>query len=117
MKPKNLDPLFNPQSVAVIGASRDPNSVGYGILKNIQKGCVFENEYCKPFKGRIYAINPNADEILNIKTYPKITDIKEDIDLAIIAVPAEEKYCLERYGEKYQKYLEKTPRWIGIPKN
>jgi protein-S-isoprenylcysteine O-methyltransferase Ste14 len=35
----------------------------------------------------------------------------------IIAVRAEEKYCLEKYGEKYQKYLEKTPRWIGIPKN
>lgn len=34
----------------------------------------------------------------------------------IIAVPAEEKYCLEKYGEKYQRYMEKTPRWIGIPK-
>ena len=34
----------------------------------------------------------------------------------IIAAPAEEKYCLEKYGEKYQRYLEKTPRWIGIPK-
>jgi protein-S-isoprenylcysteine O-methyltransferase Ste14 len=34
----------------------------------------------------------------------------------LIAVPAEEKYCLKKYGEKYQKYLEKTPRWIGMPK-
>ncbi|MEE9525227.1 MAG: CoA-binding protein [Candidatus Woesearchaeota archaeon] len=88
MKNNRLDALFNPKSVAIIGASRNHNSVGYGILKNIQKGCVFENEYCKPFKGRIYAINPNADEILNVKSYPKITSIKEDIDLAIIAVPA-----------------------------
>jgi len=34
----------------------------------------------------------------------------------IMAVPAEENYCLEKYGEKYQRYLEKTPRWIGLPK-
>ena len=83
-----LDPIFNPKGIAVIGASRDPASVGYGILKNLIKGCVFENEYCKPFKGRIYAVNPNADEILGITSFPKITDIKEDVDLAIIAVPA-----------------------------
>ncbi|MBD3354633.1 hypothetical protein GF361_01450 [Candidatus Woesearchaeota archaeon] len=83
-----LEKLFKPKSVAVIGASRDPDSVGYGILKNIVKGCVFENEYCKPFKGRIYAVNPNADKILNIRSFPKITEIKEDVDLAVIAVPA-----------------------------
>ncbi|MBW2996097.1 CoA-binding protein [Candidatus Woesearchaeota archaeon] len=88
MTKNKLDPLFNPKSIAVIGASRDHSSVGYGILKNILKGCVFENEYCKPFKGRIYAVNPNADEILNVQSYPKITDIKEDVDLAVIAVPA-----------------------------
>jgi protein-S-isoprenylcysteine O-methyltransferase Ste14 len=35
----------------------------------------------------------------------------------LIAIPAEEKYCLEKYGEKYQRYLEKTPRWIGFPRN
>ena len=84
-----LDLLFNPGGVAIIGASRDEKSVGYGILKNLVKGCVFENEYCKPFKGRVYAVNPNAEEILGVKSYPKITGIGEDIDLAIIAVPAE----------------------------
>jgi acetyltransferase len=64
------------------------DSVGYGILKNLVKGCVFENEFCRPFKGKIYAINPNADEILNIKCYPSISEIEDDIDLVIIAVPA-----------------------------
>jgi len=34
----------------------------------------------------------------------------------IIAVPAEERYCLDKYGETYQEYMRKTPRWIGIPK-
>ncbi|MBR9691847.1 hypothetical protein GOV06_03590 [Candidatus Woesearchaeota archaeon] len=88
-KANKLDPIFNPKGIAVIGASRDHNSVGYGILKNIIKGCVFENEYCKPFKGRVYAVNPNADEIQGISCYPKITDIKEDVDLALIAVPTQ----------------------------
>lgn len=88
-KPKNrLEYFLNPSGVAVVGASRDPNSVGYGVLKNITRGCVFDNEYCKPFKGRIYAVNPNAYEILGVKCYAKITEITEDIDLAIIAVPA-----------------------------
>jgi protein-S-isoprenylcysteine O-methyltransferase Ste14 len=35
----------------------------------------------------------------------------------VIAVPAEEKYCLEKYGNEYKEYLKKTPRWIGIPKS
>lgn len=83
-----LDKLFNPSAVALIGASRDPDSVGHGILKNLIKGCVFESEYCKPFKGRVYAVNPNADEILGVKCYPSILDIEDDIDLVIIAVPA-----------------------------
>jgi len=85
---KNLDAIFNPKSIAVIGASRDINSVGYGILKNIVRGCVFESEHCRPFKGRVYAVNPNATEILKIASYPKITDITDDVDLAVIAVPA-----------------------------
>ena len=34
----------------------------------------------------------------------------------VIAVPAEEKFCLEIYGEEYRRYLEKTPRWLGLPK-
>ncbi|MCX6707050.1 MAG: CoA-binding protein, partial [Candidatus Woesearchaeota archaeon] len=83
-----LDPLFNPEKIAVIGASRDEKSVGYGILKNLVRGCVFENEYCKPFRGRIYAINPNADEILGVKCRSTILKVEDPIDLAIIAVPA-----------------------------
>ena len=66
MEKAKLDYVFNPRSVAVIGASRDPNSVGQGILKNLLNGCVFYNDFCKAFKGRIYAINPNADKILGL---------------------------------------------------
>ena len=34
----------------------------------------------------------------------------------IIVAPVEEKYCLEKYGKAYKDYIERTPRWIGIPK-
>lgn len=87
-KTKRLDTLFSPKSVALVGASRDSSSVGYGILKNLVTGCFFESRYCKPFQGKVYAVNPNAQEILGIKCYPSIQDIKEDIDLVVIAIPA-----------------------------
>lgn len=76
----NLDKFFKPRSIAVIGASRDQNKIGHVILKNlIDAG----------FKGKIFPVNPKADEIINLKCYGSVLDIKEDIDLAIISVPAE----------------------------
>jgi acetyltransferase len=84
----NLNKIFNPRTVALIGASRDVNSVGYGILKNLIKGCVFESEFCRAFKGRIYPVNPNAEEILGKRCYSSIKDIEDEIDLAIIVTPA-----------------------------
>ena len=89
----NLDYVFNPRTVAVVGASREPGSVGQGILKNLVKGCVFASDYCYAFKGKVFAVNPNAEEILGVKSYAKITDIEDDVDLAIIAVPA--KFVLD----------------------
>ena len=97
----DLDPVFNPRSVAVIGASRDPTSVGHGILKNLITGGVFESEYFRPFTVRIYAVNPNADSVLNIRSYPEINDIEDYVDLVIIAIPAKivlqvVKQCVEK---------------------
>lgn len=133
----DLSLMFNPGSVAVIGASRDPNSVGYGILKNLIKGGVFDSEYCSPFRGRIYVVNPNADSILNIRSYPIIKDISDDVDLAIIAVPAKlvlevVKQCVAKKvkgivvisagfaeigekGKKLQDEIVKTARTAKIP--
>jgi len=88
-KKQNLELLFNPSSIAVIGASRDQNSVGFGILKSLARGCVLSSEYCKAFPGKVFPVNPNADYILGIKCYPSIKDVPEDVDLAVIAVPAE----------------------------
>ena len=70
--------LFSPHSVVVIGASRNEKSVGYGVLQNLIFG---------GFKGEIYAVNPNAKSILDIKVHPSVYTIPHDIDLAIIAVP------------------------------
>lgn len=88
MKKPNLNPIFRPKSIAILGASRRPESVGQSVLRNLVEGCVFECEYCRPFIGKIYPINPFAEEILGIKCYKNINDIKDSIDLVIICVPA-----------------------------
>ncbi|MGB9715046.1 MAG: acetate--CoA ligase alpha subunit [Thermodesulfovibrionales bacterium] len=73
-----LDNFFNPDTIAVIGASRTPGKVGHDILKNlIQYG----------YEGTIYPINPEAPEILGLKAYPSILDVPGKIGLAVIAVP------------------------------
>lgn len=80
--------MFNPASVAVIGASREPASVGHGVLKSLLTGAVFETGSSKGFGGKIYPVNPNADEILGAKCYPSITAVPGPVDVAVIAVPA-----------------------------
>lgn len=75
-----LDSFFNAQSIAIIGVSRDTNKVGHVIFRNFIDG---------GYKGRIYAVNPNAETILNYRAYASVSDIQEKIELAIVAVPAE----------------------------
>ena len=76
---KVIEKLLAPSSIAIVGASRKPGKIGFEILKNIK-------EY--GYKGKIYPINPHANEILGIKAYPSILSVKNHVDLAIIAVPA-----------------------------
>jgi len=71
--------LFEPKSIAVIGASRDERKVGHIILKNLKEG----------FKGKLFAVNPFADKILGIKCYESLEEINEKIDLGVFAVKAE----------------------------
>ncbi len=85
---RNIKALFDPKSIAIIGASRDHNSVGYGILRNLTTGCVFQCKYCKPFPGPIYPVNPYAEKVQGIRCYSSILRIEEDVDLALISVPA-----------------------------
>ena len=83
-----FEQFFNPKSIAIIGASRKKNSAGQGIVKSLLKGGVFNHKTNRPFKGKIYPINPKATSILSLKCYKSILDIKGKIDLAIIVVPA-----------------------------
>ena len=75
----NLTPMLKPKSVAIIGASRNPEKVGNIILQNyVSAG----------YSGKLYPVNPNADEILGLKCYKTMQEIGEAVDLAVIAVPA-----------------------------
>ncbi len=74
-----LESLFSPESIAVIGASRDLKKVGGAVLNNLVR---FD------YKGRLYPVNPSASEILGFKAFQKSSDIGEDVGLAVIAVPA-----------------------------
>jgi len=75
----NLDKIFNPQNVAIIGASDVEGSVGYAIVKNFtQMG----------YTGKVYFVNIKKPEILGVKTYQTVDQIPEPVDLALIATPA-----------------------------
>ncbi len=77
---EELRPIFSPKSIAVIGASRSPMKIGYEILQNI---------LVQGYTGKVFPINPETPQIMGLKTQPSVIAVKEDIDLAIIAVPAE----------------------------
>jgi acetyl coenzyme A synthetase (ADP forming)-like protein len=77
----SLAPFFNPRGVAVIGASRDPSKLSYGIVRNL-----VDPEHGYP--GPIYPVNPKADEILGLKCYPDISTVPEPVELAILILPA-----------------------------
>ncbi|MEO0968737.1 MAG: bifunctional acetate--CoA ligase family protein/GNAT family N-acetyltransferase [Cyanobacteria bacterium J06639_18] len=74
-----LDAIFAPKNIAVIGATEKEGSVGRTILWNLIRN---------PFGGTVFPINPKRNSVLGIKAYPKISDLPESIDLAIIATPA-----------------------------
>jgi len=75
----DLSKLFTPSAVAVVGASRQPDKVGYGVLKNLLD-CGFE--------GAVYPVNPKADEILGLRCYPSVRAIPGAVDLAVIVIPS-----------------------------
>lgn len=92
-----ISSLLQPKSVAIVGASATSGKIGNTVVLNLQKS---------GYKGKIYPINPKADEILGIKAYPDIRSVPEDVDLAAICIPA--KYvaeALKECGEKGVKAL------------
>ncbi len=83
-----IDAMLCPRSVAVVGASRSPSSVGYGVLKSLLSGGVLPGGMRKGFAGRVYAVNPHASRVLGKKCYRDVSEINDSIDLAVIAVPS-----------------------------
>ncbi|HWM90440.1 MAG TPA: acetate--CoA ligase family protein [Thermoanaerobaculia bacterium] len=78
MTSRPLDPIFSPGSIAVIGASRRREALGFRLLHNL-----IVNE----FTGAIYPVNPQARAIHSLKCYPTVGDIPDPVDLAVILVP------------------------------
>lgn len=73
-----IDAIFNPTSIAVIGASAEEKKVGYSILKNLIDG----------YNGKIYPVNPGRKEILSLPCYPSVSEIPDKVDLAVVVIPA-----------------------------
>jgi acetyltransferase len=74
-----LQSFFTPQSVAVIGASDKPGSVGRTLVWNL---------ISSPFGGTVFPVNPRRPRVLGIKSHPRIGDVPDPVDLAIVATPA-----------------------------
>ncbi len=75
-----LQSLFSPKSVAVIGATDREGAVGRAVLDNLVSGAI---------RGKTYAVNPNRTEVLGLRSYAKIGDVPEKVDLVVVVTPAQ----------------------------
>ena len=95
--PENLDAIFKPRSIAVVGTSRKHGTIGRQILYNL---------VAYGFNGPVYPVNPKTEHVNSIKCYPSISSIPDHVDLAIIVVPKEVVLAVaEECGEKGVKGL------------
>ena len=75
-----METMLAPRSIALIGASRRRETVG---------GVLFRNLLQSGFAGPVYPVNPTADVVQSVHSYASIGDVPDEVDLAILAVPAE----------------------------
>jgi acetyl coenzyme A synthetase (ADP forming)-like protein len=88
-----MNRIMRPDAVAVIGASSEEGKIGNSVMKNLVNG---------GYKGKIYPINPKADEILGYKAYASVKDIPGEVDVAVFAIPAKfVAAALTECGEKH----------------
>ena len=83
----SLDPILRPSSIAVVGASRQPNTIGWQILDNLLR---------YGFQGPVYPVNPKATAIHSIPAYPAVSAIGRPVDMAVITVPKEHVLAVAR---------------------
>ena len=74
----NLERIFNPASVAIVGASETPGSIGTSVIRNVVDG---------GYKGKIFPVNPKHKRIYGFETWNSVLDIGQSVDLAVIATP------------------------------
>ena len=79
LRRRPLDVFFAPRTVAVIGATESPSSVGRSILWNLINS---------PFGGTVFPVNPKRTSVLGIRAYPSIASVPDEVDLAVIVTPA-----------------------------
>jgi acyl-CoA synthetase (NDP forming)/GNAT superfamily N-acetyltransferase len=76
---RSVHNVLHPASVAVIGASTDPSKIGHAVLANLLRG---------NFTGPVFPVNPDARSVRGVRAYASVTDIPDEVDLAVVAVPA-----------------------------
>ncbi|MCD6386891.1 MAG: CoA-binding protein, partial [Methanophagales archaeon] len=74
---RELERLFNPRSVAVVGATPKEGKVGNTLLRNLLR-----------FEGEVFAVNPKYERVLGVRCFPSLREIPAEVDLAVVAVPA-----------------------------
>jgi len=77
--PASLVPFFSPHGIALVGATSDPNKLGYGLARNLVQ--------CN-YQGVIHFVNPKGNSMLGRPMYPSVIDLPDPVDLAIILIPA-----------------------------
>lgn len=98
---RDMNRIMKPDAVAVIGASGEAGKIGNSVMKNLING---------GYQGKIYPINPSADEIMGLKAYKSVKDVPGPIDVAVFAIPA--KFVAQALTEVGEK---KIPGAVLIP--
>ncbi|MGQ9781488.1 MAG: acetate--CoA ligase family protein [Nitrososphaeria archaeon] len=99
MRSQDIWYIFNPSSVAIIGASSKSGKIGHECFRSmISSG----------FKGKVYPVNPNAKEVLGVRAYSDIKEIPGDVDLVVYALPAREAVRI------FQDFREKNVKSVII---
>jgi len=93
---KNLEPFFNPKSILIIGVSRQAYTFSYTVLKNLLE--IF-------YKGELFILNPNATEILGVKSYSSYQDLPKVPELAVIVLGKKILEIVEKLGKLGVKYI------------
>jgi acetyl coenzyme A synthetase (ADP forming)-like protein len=78
---EGIEHILSPKSIAIVGASNRPGSLGLAIFRNLLEGA---------YQGILYPVNPKAKSIQGVKAYPNLVDIPDEVDMAVLIVPSEQ---------------------------